>query len=87
MHGPITTEFEGREYLYECTPFAYVNLCYCPSLLNRMFRSHLWLNPELAGFLNPKQMKGTVYITVDQWSDTMPFSMACIHSLNPLKNL
>ena len=26
MHKQITKEFEGRKYLYECTPFGYVNL-------------------------------------------------------------
>ena len=25
-------------------------------------------NPKLAGFLNPKPMKVTIYTTVDQWS-------------------
>ncbi len=29
-------------------------------------------NPKMAGSLNPKPMKVTVYTTVDQWSDTMP---------------
>ncbi len=28
-------------------------------------------NPNLAGFLNPKPIKVTVYQTVDQWSDTI----------------
>ena len=27
MHEQITKEFEGRKYLYECTPFGYVSLC------------------------------------------------------------
>ena len=35
-------------------------------------------NPKLAGILNPKPMKVTVYIAVDQWSDTIPFSMTSI---------
>ncbi len=26
MHEQITKEFDGRKYLYECTPFGYVNL-------------------------------------------------------------
>ncbi len=37
-------------------------------------------NPKLAGVLNPKQIKVTVYITVDRWSDTMPYCMASIRS-------
>ncbi len=29
MHEQITKEFVGRRYLYECTPFGYVNLWIC----------------------------------------------------------
>ncbi len=36
-------------------------------------------NPKLAGFLNPKPMKVTVYMTVDQWSNTMPLTMASMY--------
>ncbi len=36
--------------------------------------------PKRVGFSNPKPMKVTVYITVDPWSDTMPFNMPSIRS-------
>ncbi len=35
MHVQITKEYEGRKYLYECTPFGYVNLCYVSSISHR----------------------------------------------------
>ncbi len=35
-------------------------------------------NPKLAEILIPKPIKVTVYITLDQWSNTMPLSMASI---------
>ena len=44
-------------------------------------------NPKLAGFLNPKPMIVTVYMTVDQWSDTMPYNYGFHTFPNLLKNL
>ena len=37
MHEQITKEFERRKYLYECTPFGYVNLW--------EFRFQFWFQP------------------------------------------
>ncbi len=37
--------------------------------------------PKLAGFLNPKPMKVTIYVTVDQWSDIMPLIKYGFHTL------
>ncbi len=39
-------------------------------------------NPKLVGNFNSKaiEIKATVYLTVDQWSDTMPYCMASKHS-------
>ncbi len=45
-----------------------------------IINDNIAFNPKLAGFLNPKPMIVTVYMTVDQWSDTMPLTMASIRS-------
>ncbi len=47
MHEQITKEFEGRKYLYECTPIGYENLCkwhtgFDFSCQNWMKRPNFW---------------------------------------------
>ncbi len=44
-------------YFHRCIP------------INVLHRKKYFDNPKLAGFLNPKPMKVTVYIIEDQWSD------------------
>ena len=41
-------------------------------ILYNFYASMQITNPELAGILIPNPIKVTVYITEDQWSDTMP---------------
>ncbi len=64
MHEQMTKEFEGRKYLYECTPFGYLNLCY-------------WVSPRYGfpgGFCHSKHVRAYKTAII---SDR---SQYCIHS-------